>query len=82
MTSTYTFTIVIKTECTNLSTPANGRIESCSSGRIGVGFEGGTCIFICNTGFELIGSNTRTCRSNGSWSGSDVLCRQGIIHIV
>ena len=33
-----------------------------------------TCSFTCNTGYELSGSNTRTCQSNGSWSGSDVVC--------
>ena len=62
-----------------MSTPANGRIVLCSSGRAGVGFEGGTCTFTCNTGYELIGSDTRTCHSNGNWSGSDVICRQGIM---
>ena len=33
-----------------------------------------TCSFTCNTGYELIGSATRTCQSDGSWSGSDVVC--------
>ena len=49
----------------------------CSSGRIGVGYEGDTCSFTCNTGYELTGSDTRTCQSNGSWSGSDDVCRRG-----
>ena len=44
---------------------------SCSSGRVGVGYEGDTCSFTCNTGYELTGSDTRTCQSDGSWSGSD-----------
>ena len=47
---------------------------SCSSGTMGVGFEGDTCSFTCNTGYELTGSDTRTCQSNGSWSGSDDVC--------
>ena len=47
--------------CDNLSTPANGEITSCSSGRIGVGYEGDTCNFTCNTGYELTGSDSRTC---------------------
>ena len=61
---------------------------SCSSGRVGVGYEGDTCSFTCNTGYELTGSNARTCQSDGSWisgddmydeswSGDDV-CRRGI----
>ena len=44
---------------------------SCSSGRVGVGYEGDTCSFTCNTGYELTGSDTRACQSDGSWSGND-----------
>ena len=61
-------------QCDNLSTPSNGEITSCSSGRVGVGYEGDTCSFTCNTGYELFGSNNRTCQSDGSWSGSPVSC--------
>ena len=50
---------------------------SCSSGRVGVGYEGDTCNFTCNTGYELTGSDTRTCQSNGSWNGDDDVCRIG-----
>ena len=56
-----------------LSTPSNGGM-SCSSGRVGVGYEGDTCIFTCNTGYELTGSDTTTCQSDGSWSGSETSC--------
>ena len=47
---------------------------SCSSGRVGVGYEGDTCSFTCNTGYELTGSSERICESDGSWSGSPVSC--------
>ena len=50
---------------------------SCSSGRVGVGYEGDTCSFTCNTGYELTGSDTRTCQSDGNWSGTDAVCRRG-----
>ena len=70
------FTIDIR--CEDLSTSANGEITSCSSGRVGVGYEGDTCSFTCNTGYELTGSDTRTCQSDGSWSGSDDVCRRGM----
>ena len=63
--------------CDNLSAPANGKIISCSSGRVGVGYEGDTCSFTCNTGYELTGSDTRTCQSDGSWSGDSDMCRKG-----
>ena len=42
-----------------------------------MGYEGETCMFTCNTGYELISSDTRTCQSNGSWSGNDDVCRRG-----
>ena len=36
-----------------------------------------TCSFTCDTGYELTGSDTRTCQSDGSWSGTDVMCTRG-----
>ena len=36
-----------------------------------MGYEGDTCSFTCNTGYELTGNGTRTCQRDGSWSGSD-----------
>ena len=70
-------------QCYNLSTPINGGIKSCSSGRVyvGVGYEGDTCKITCNTGYELTGNDTRTCQSNGSWSGSDGVCRRGDTYV-
>ena len=52
-------------------------ITSCSSGSVGVGYERDTCTVTCNTGYELTGSDTRTCQSDGNWSGSDTMCRGG-----
>ena len=57
-------------------------ITSCSSGTPGVGYEGDTCNFTCNTGYELTGSDTRTCQSDGSWSGSDDVCNRSKVHLV
>ncbi|XP_065899401.1 uncharacterized protein [Dysidea avara] len=67
---------VIDRRCPNLTTPPNGEITPCSSGSTGVGYEGDTCSFTCNTGYELTSSDTRTCQSDGSWSGSDDVCRR------
>ena len=36
-----------------------------------------TCSITCNTGYELTGSDTRTCQSDGNWSGSDDVCKRG-----
>ena len=63
--------------CDSLLIPANGEITSCSSGRVGVGYEGDTCNFTCDTGYKLTGSDTRTCQSDGSWSGINGVCRRG-----
>jgi len=72
--NTYTYLAI---HCVDLQTPSNGVITSCSSGSIGVGYEGDTCSFTCYTGYELTGSDTRTCQSDGSWSGRDDVCRRG-----
>ena len=68
--------IHVDIRCDILSTPSNGGM-SCSSGRVGVGYEGDTCSFTCNTGYELTGIDTRTCQSNGSWNGTVSICRKG-----
>jgi len=66
--------ILVDIRCDILSTPSNGGML-CSSGRVGVGYEGDTCSFTCNNGY---GSDSRTCLSNGSWSGSETICKQGM----
>ena len=63
-------------QCDALLIPANGEITSCSSGRVGVGYGGDTCSFTCNTDYELTGSDTRTCQNDGSWSGTNDVCRR------
>ncbi|XP_065899226.1 uncharacterized protein [Dysidea avara] len=69
-------TLCTDTQCLILTTPSNGEISSCSFGSIEVGYEGDTCNFTCNTGYELTGSDTRTCQSDGSWSGTETMCRR------
>ena len=49
----------------------------CPPGDNGTPFYGDTCNFTCNTGYELTGSDTRTCQSNRTWNGDDVECRRG-----
>ena len=50
---------VVDIRCDDLLVPANGEIISCSSGRLGVGYERDTCSFTYNTGYKLTGSDTR-----------------------
>ena len=68
------FTIV---NCSSLTDPNNGNIN-CSLRDNGAPSYEDTCSFTCNTGYELTGSDTRICQSDGSWSGSDDVCRRGI----
>ena len=68
-----TYTVV---PCLSVTDPNNG-IINCSLGDDEVPSYEDTCSFTCNTGYELTGSDTRTCQSDGSWSGSDNVCRRG-----
>ena len=63
--------------CYNLSIPSNGRILSCNSGDN----IKSTCNLACNTGYVLTGSNARTCQNDGSWNGTETMCRKGIINM-
>ena len=61
--------------CPSLTDLSNGMIN-CSLGddKVPSYAYGDTCNFTCNTGYELTGSDTRTCQSNRRWSGSDIVC--------
>ena len=67
---------ILLASCPSLSDPSNGMI-SCSLGDDRVPSYEDTCSFTCNTGYKLIGSETKTCQSNGSWSGTNVVCTRG-----
>ena len=66
----------ILVQCPPLTNPNNGVIN-CSLGDDGFPSYEDTCSFTCNTDYELTGSDTRTCQSNGSWSSTDVMCIRG-----
>ena len=59
-------------QCEVLDPPMNGGVMCMTSDT--ATFYGDTCIYTCNTGYELTSSDTRTCQSNGSWNGSDTMC--------
>ena len=73
---TMCFIISLLVSCPSLDNPSNG-VVSCSLGNDGVPSYEDICSFTCDTGYELTGSDTRICQSNGSWSGSDVVCTIG-----
>ena len=62
--------------CSSLNDPYNGVIN-CSLEDDGVPSYEDTCSFTCNTSYELTGSDTRTCQSDGSWSGTKAVCSRG-----
>jgi len=62
--------------CSSLTDPNNGMI-TCSLGDDGIHSYEDTCSLICNTGYELTGSDTRSCQSDGSWSGVNTYCTNG-----
>ena len=64
--------------CSSLTFPNNGMIN-CSLGDDAVPSYEDICSFACNTGYELTSGDTRTCQSNGSWSGSDVVCIEEVM---
>ena len=55
--------------CRSLSL-TNGMI-SYSDPTLGVG---SVATHSCDTGYTLIGGSTRTCQSDGTWSGSEITC--------
>ena len=65
----------ILVSCPSLDSPSNGMIN-CSLGDDEVPSYEDTCSFTCDTGYELTGSDTRTCQSDGSWSGIIAMCRR------
>ena len=66
----------ISVPCPSLTNPSNGMM-ACLLGVDGTPSYEDTCSFTCNTGYELTGSDTRTCQSDGSWSDSESMCMKG-----
>ena len=67
--------------CPPLSQPENGMIN-CELGDDDVTSYEDTCSVTCNTGYELTGSETRICQSNGSWNEIDqAFCSTGMVYM-
>ena len=69
--------------CSTLNDPNNGVIN-CAYGDDEVPSYEDICSFTCNTGYELTGSDTWTCQSDGSWSGTitNDVCRTGTTYVI
>ena len=60
--------------CDELSDPENGNVNVTRAVDTGV-TEGSIADYTCNMGYQLIGEDqTRTCMSNGMWSGEEPTC--------
>jgi len=62
--------------CPSLTNPRNGEI-TCSMKDGENPSYGDTCSLKCRIGYKVAGSNTRTCQSNGRWTGSKARCKRG-----
>ena len=75
---------ILLVSCSSLGNPTNGMIN-CSLGDDGAPSYEDTCSFTCNTGYVLNGSESRTCQSDGRWSGNSATCSRGewfcVVHI-
>ena len=71
---TYHFAAAVS--CPELNNLNNG-IMNCRSKEDEKYFYEDSCSFTCNADYELTGSDTRTCQSDGSWSGSESICKKG-----
>ena len=56
--------------CPDLKDPDNGKLVIMTGTLLG-----DTAGFICNSGFELMGSETVTCQDDGQWSDSAPTCQ-------
>ena len=59
---------VIVNRCPQLSAPPHGSLELCSN------LPGKTCRLACDRGYNLNGSTTRACTSDGTWTGTQTQC--------
>ena len=69
-------------DCGFPDTPKNGQLR----GHINTLYTS-KATYMCITGYTLLGSNTRTCQSDGQWSGSAPQCigmftRSSFLHVL
>jgi len=65
--------IFVTDTCPPLDVPLNGMID-CLLGDDGQPDPGDFCRFTCSDGFEIDGSDMRTCQNSSIWSGTEAIC--------
>ena len=56
-------------DCGDLSDIPNGNVVIAPDTSLG-----STATYSCDAGFNLVGEDTRTCQTNGEWSGEEPSC--------
>jgi len=83
ITGNISFFLYVDVQCVKL-VPSSDELEMlCDNGTTyttGEVYAGDICFMSCSTGYELSGSDARTCQSDGSWSGTESTCRRGRVH--
>jgi len=78
----FLFIFALDIQCVALELTTDGLRMSCNNGSTytdGESYEGDSCSFTCVIGFTLTGSSTRTCQNDGTWSGTEAICRRGML---
>ena len=64
------FPLLTTVDCGTLTNLTNGQVSHMGETTLGQ-----TATYSCDTCYNLVGSNTRTCQSTGVWSGSAPTCQ-------
>ena len=64
--------LYVAIDCGDLPAPSNGQV-SIDNGTL---YPAGEATYECNSGYELVGTASRICLSNGHWSGGEPVCRR------
>ena len=64
--------------CTALKAPSDGSRQGCTG--TAVETYNTVCLFSCSPGFNGLGSPSRKCLHNGTWSGQEFICKGNIRH--
>ena len=75
-TSIRTFLLLTVVDCGTLPNPSNGSVSHTAGTTVGQ-----TATYSCNTGYNLVGDNNRTCGATGEWSGSEPTCERMLLFI-
>ena len=59
---------LVDVRCGSLPNPSFGRVDLTGT------TVGSTATYSCQSGYQLVGESTRTCQSNGQWSGVAPIC--------